>query len=360
MRTVSNFFGTDKDEPMLTAIFNRFELDSLENQKTVQKLQQEFKINLSKEKIIRLFLNLALLEKQDNSSLVKTAKQLLVEDGCNFKLSEIYEIFSKLIGEKNWNIVQGNKISLYDRIFNNPPALPTGISRLDEDLLGGLRRGELVSLLGSSNSGKLTVCINWAKSILQATNKKGINRNLKVLHVCLQNINLLSRYQKSLGLPESETPIERLKIFTPKVNFSEEDLYQYVKETYQTFQFDVLLVHGQLLDASKKPDNPLLNNHRVNLSVIFRKLCTIAQEFNAVVISPIYATKRPHDTVLKASDIPEAFEIASLSSVIVTLNSNSSDSTKRYLILEKQRRGKVNIPYLISTDFNNFKVEEIL
>lgn len=273
----------------------------------------------------------------------------------------------------------------------NSRKIPTGIKELDIDLVGGLPRENLTVILAGTNVGKSLFSISLACNALRAVDESGQNKGFKVLHINLegQRDEAAKRYAANLaqigygdlirgsfddhGRRRFEETIvnygeERLKIRNMLgFGVTIEDVYSYVKEEYKNFRFDVLVIdYGQLLDSKTKTEG-----YRFTMGKVFRGLDSISKEFGCVVITPAQATRgaqsnqntsfksknNPQEDrghILRSEDISEAFEIARVSGVILTLNVTEEESrTHRLrLFLEKQRQGAKNKLYGLITNYN--------
>ena len=273
----------------------------------------------------------------------------------------------------------------------NSRKVPTGIKELDIDLVGGLPRENLTTILAGTNVGKSLFCISLAANALRAVDENGLNRGFKVLHINLegQRDEAAKRYASNLAQIPSGDLIRgsfdepgRRRFEEAIVNYGEdrlkirnmlgfgvtiEDVYSYVKEEFKNFRFDVLVVdYGQLLDTKVKTEG-----HRFTMGKVFRGLDSISKEFSCVVMTPAQATRsaqsgqnqsfksknNPQEDrghILRSEDISEAFEIARVSGIILTLNLSEEESrtSRMRLFLEKQRQGAKNKLYGLITNYN--------
>lgn len=272
---------------------------------------------------------------------------------------------------------------IYTFVKNNNDALtkiPTGLTRLDEDMRGGFPRETLVTVLGASNAGKSIFCTSLGCSALR--------NGFKVLHINLEGTRdeVLYRYAANLGnipfqrmeentLSDSErmkiaSVVEKYQgslIIRNMLNFgvTVEDLISYCREIHKDFQFDVLVVdYGQLLDSKEKLEK------FDRQTKVYRGLDSISKEFKCVVISPAQSTrdgmKKQNEfsnlkrkdqeklPVLRSADLADCIEIARVSAVILTLNRTEDEEQRGWLrvFLEKQRRGKKAITYGVKAHYD--------
>lgn len=258
--------------------------------------------------------------------------------------------------------------------------IPTGLTRLDEDMGGGFPREILVTVLGASNAGKSIFCTSLGCSALR--------NGFKVLHINLEGTRdeVLYRYASNLaGIPFqrieentlSDSERTKLNLVIEKyqssllirnmLNFgsSIEDLISYCRELYRDYQFDVLVVdYGQLLDSKEKLEK------FDRQTKVYRGLDTLSKEFKCVVITPAQSTrdgmkkqnefsnlKRKEQEkmpVLRSADLADCIEIARVSAVILTLNRTEDEEQRGWLrvFLEKQRRGKKALTYGVKAQYD--------
>lgn len=273
----------------------------------------------------------------------------------------------------------------------NSRKIATGIKELDIDLVGGLPRENLTVILAGTNVGKSLFCISLACNALKSVDENGQNKGLKVLHINLegQRDEAAKRYAANLAqigygdlIRGSFDDAARRRFEEAILNYGEtrlkirnmlgfgvtiEDLVAYVKEEYKNFPFDMLVVdYGQLLDSKVKTEGL-----RFTMSRVFRGLDAISKEFGCVVITPAQSTRNAQENqnqmykgrnsqsedrghILRSTDISEAFEIARVSGVILTLNrTEEEERTNRLrLFLEKQRQGAKNKLYGLITNYS--------
>lgn len=256
--------------------------------------------------------------------------------------------------------------------------IPTLLPPLDADLLGGLPRGELVVILSGTNVGKSLFCITLGANALRS--------GKKVLHIQLEGrrIETFTRYVSNLA-QVSTTQINKNEVSSfekekiknaakyekqlqirPLVErtISVEELAAKCREIYKDFKFDMLIVdYGALLTSAQKMDQ-----YRLTQGHVHRELGKMANEFNCVVVTPAQGTrdsqkdqnqtyrKKNEDgplPVLRSSDIAEAFEIARIAGVILTLNRTDEETAKGQMriFLEKNRVEAKNKTYGVYTDY---------
>lgn len=264
--------------------------------------------------------------------------------------------------------------------------IPTGIAQLDADLHGGLPRESLITVLAGTNVGKSMFCISLAANALRATDENGNNLDHKVLFVALEGMRSESimrfasnlsgvEYGRMIGDALADEEKQKLKDMKTKYkdrllirnmldfNVSIEKLMAELSEIYKDFPFTMCIIdYGQLLETQRDTEG-----HRFTMAVVYRGLAAIARKYNAVVISPVQATRQGQENqsitmnknnndqapILRSSDISEAFEIARVSGIIMSLNMTDDERKegKLRVYLEKQRHGVKGNQYGILTDF---------
>jgi replicative DNA helicase len=269
--------------------------------------------------------------------------------------------------------------SLVKNTNDNLSKIPTGLTRLDEDMRGGFPRETLVTVLGASNAGKSIFCTSLGCSALR--------NGFKVLHVNLEGTRdeVLFRYSSNLAdipfqnIEENKLgEKERVKLNNVVQKYDSqlyirnmldfgvtiEDLISCCRETHKDFPFDVLVVdYGQLLDSKDKLEK------FDRQTKVYRGLDSLSKEFKCVVISPAQSTRdgmkkqtefnnakrkdQEKMPVLRSSDLADCIEIARVSAVILTLNRTEEEEHRGWLrvFLEKQRRGKKALTYGVKAKY---------
>jgi replicative DNA helicase len=264
--------------------------------------------------------------------------------------------------------------------------IPTGITRLDEDMRGGFPRETLVTILAASNAGKSIFCTSLGCSALRA--------NFKVLHINLEGTRdeVVYRYisnladipfwkieEQKLDKDELERVHRAIAEFDKNLkirnmlNFGTtiEDLGAYCREAYKEFKFDMIIVdYGQLLKTREKYDNRFDGQ-----ADVYRGLDVLSKEFNCVVVTPAQSNRegirkqndyknggkfgKPSNDevlpVLRSADLADCIEIARVSAVILTLNRTQDEEKRGWVrvFLEKQRRGNKAMTYGIKANYAN-------
>ena len=343
-------------------------------------------------------------EATDNKSLVKEFRDCLSKYNIKIAQQKTYEILSMLLGNKNYNIALSKQINFSSLFIESKPftlplsdflgeikesstmslkdfqilqpsisldyslRIPTGIKPLDEDLVGGLSPGELTTIIAGTNVGKSLFCVSLGANALRVEKKvlhinlEGIREEALLRYVAnLSNIEYSKIVKNSLSLEEQNTINSLTNKYSDKLRIRNmigfgatiEDLYSYCIEEYKSFNFDMIIVDfGQLLNTKEKEES-----YRHTMAKVFRGLDSLAKRFNCVVITPAQVTRsskeREEDSIIRSADISEAFEIARVSSVIISLNVSEKESqeSKMRVFLEKSKSAK-NKLYSIITNYS--------
>ena len=265
--------------------------------------------------------------------------------------------------------------------------IPTGLTKLDEDMRGGFPRETLVTVLAGSNAGKSIFCTSLGCNALRT--------GFKVLHINLEGTRdeVIFRYVSNLAdVPfekiegNSLTMLQRAKVEEVGKKFTEhlkvrnmlnfgitiEEVIAYCRECYKEFPFDMVVVdYGQLLKTKGGGEK------FERQTDVYRGLDSISKEFRCVVISPAQSTRegmrRQNEygrnkgfgggkgnepeklPVLRSDDLADCIEIARVSAVILTLNRTEEEEHRGWVrvFLEKQRRGRKAITYGIKANYPN-------
>lgn len=303
----------------------------------------------------------------------KRAKELgydLSIDKCNQLISYLKKLHSELLENEHFDLdliikQVSTRIPVKEKWLDkicedisqrsaNLSVIPTGITELDLDLKGGMPRGELISLLAPQTVEKTIFC--------NSIGSKAIKSGFKVLHIplsgsknetvlryidCLTEISYSSIIHNDLTIEDQSKIKETVASFKDNLlintglidtPITADLLVQRIQEIYNTFKFDLLIID----------DSHVLSDSRVDSLKSYHKLLSIAKETNSVLFAPILV-KNDQSEALTSEDIKMARDIASLSSVILTMSDGNDGSIKIYL--EKQRNGIKGRAYNLRTDF---------
>jgi archaellum biogenesis ATPase FlaH len=303
-----------------------------------------------------------------NKLIIAQAQKLLKDFGHDVKTTHLYEIFARLSQEKNWHVAKARNLA-FDHIWNKPneaesqddlllSRIPTGLTKLDIDLNGGLPRGSVTTIFGSANSKKSLFCTSLGASALRV--------GLKVLHIALDDSydatkrNYFTNLSKnptaqvtdqtnSLTPPTLLNPtkvkaiMENLQFASflkdPDITF--ETILKYCQDVYKIFKFDLLIIdYVQLIKQSKE-----------NLY----GLDSLAKELNCVILSPAQTSNTSLEKPFSGfSDSTDSLALGQISGIILSLNQNAEESqTDSFrLLLEKNLRGTKGGIYGIRAKFD--------
>jgi KaiC/GvpD/RAD55 family RecA-like ATPase len=296
------------------------------------------------------------MSKADNKAIVKKSQEILESIGVEVKTTQLYEFYSKLNDEPNWNIARAKGITFASVLTSNMPlTIPTGITALDTDLSGGLPRGQLTSIVGPVNSGKSMFAVSLGANAIRA--------GYKVLHVNLEGLEeeTITRYTSNLsGVPLKDLMLKRLSFAQSSrleaigteldllrienmlsFRVTVEDVIAKAREIGKTFKYDLLVIdYSQLLDSTTEP-----GHSEKTQAYVHRALAAFARETSVndqglVVLSPIQATRHVKNEELFSSphEPISPLEIARVSGVILNFRQASfgAPNNKVHLFLAKQ------------------------
>lgn len=383
--------GTRPTEGELRQLFTEYASD--ERERLTLALDQILKLNIHNDLFYKKYIGTFVQNCKLSKGLVKLQKAWKKNGGKGAPevMQEVLDSIRRVDFEEQNIVTIENFDSLYsERKTGQNSKIPTGITALDEDLLGGLPRESLVIVLSGTNVGKSIFSISLGCQALKAKDASGKNRGFKVLHVNLEGRHdeALFRYMSNLSQVNlkaiatgnmNEAELSRVKQVKEEIGkrllirnmtgfgVTIEDLVAYTREIYKEFKFDKLVVdYGQLLETAQKTEN-----HRLAQAKVFRGLDSMSKEFKCVVISPVQATRGAQENqnvnsfknrgrsdndplpVMRSNDISEAFEIARVAAVILSLNRTDEevDQGKLRVFLEKQREGAKNKTYGVFTNY---------
>jgi replicative DNA helicase len=274
--------------------------------------------------------------KQKSKVLSEVAKAY----GYEIKHSHALEIVSKIENGTHWHLSS----------LNNPEFIKTGVSLMDKDLGGGLKRGTLTSIVGKTNSGKSILCYSIACNAMRNKQRVVIysldcESREDITNKLLSNLSNIS-YSKILN--ESLSSAEKSKIDKIKKNILDKLLeirffnsfdvtIEHFKEDLfnlrQEFKFDLIVIDsGQLISTENKK-----MEHRISQGIVFKGLSSFSRAYDCAVISSVQSAYSVEKEVIRGVDISESIEILRRSNIVITLNINDDErkSGKFRLYLDK-------------------------
>jgi hypothetical protein len=202
----------------------------------------------------------------DNKTFIKKSQFRLQRLGIEVKTTLLYEMYSKIIGEKSYNVALSKGLNFLKH-FIKTNEIATGVKYLNLPPEG------ITSIFSGDNVGKTSMCVNIGANALKATDDKGQNIGLKVLHVntggsvnkliekYLSNITQFSYEDILKGNLNKDEIIQfektqdncfdRLRIINVSdFSLTIEELDNRISDVFKTFKFDVLIIDlPQLLDT---------------------------------------------------------------------------------------------------------------
>jgi len=238
----------------------------------------------------------------------------------------------------------------------------TGITEIDKALGGGIRSGEVCTILGDTGIGKSIILVNFG--VLSMLN------GYRVFHINLEGRKSIpmTRYLSRL----TEIPCNSVKTLSFK-NTDEKNRFEKVKkeyedrlfiyhngsfmytieelkvkckEVYKTFSFDLVVVdYGDILKTRDKMEM------RLQQTNVFRGLNCIADTFKCPVITASQAVRPERERnknfkrYLSLSDMSESYEKVRISPVIVAVSRTEIEEkeNKLRISLIKNRDGIRNV-----------------
>ena len=233
----------------------------------------------------------------------KKVKQIAKKYGYEIKHSHALEITSQLMGDNNWHVSCSDKNDLGNYSIRLEK-LSTGDKALDEKLGGGLKRGNLTAITGSTGSGKTEACIDISCSAIKDKGPYGLNLSNKVFHTNLElsRTGTIMRYISKLSnvnhkkLIDSSLLENKDKDMLDKAtkkykqnllvrnllggNPSFDDFKNIIKEQRKSFDYDILVVDTPtLLEAADAP--------KLSQEIVIRNLMYLAKVFDIFVLATI-------------------------------------------------------------------------
>jgi hypothetical protein len=298
----------------------------------------------------------------------------------NLKHQEYYHFVSRMIGEKNYNIVNGKRIILsnyFNQEFKYPNQLNSftiGIENLNKKI--EIPERGLISVFGSSNQTLNPFLYNLASQNLK--NKK------RVLFINLEGSkkSFLFKIISSLtGIPYANiktgqlTEEENKRVELTAQEYSNltnienlagdfhnniEDLKTMIQNKKNTFDFDIVLInYAQLLTFK---DVQLDKNK--TLSKILQNLSDIGRQTNSVIITPVLATNSEyHDLniteAIKCSDL--SLKVEHLSDNLFSLKTLQGENNSFHLNFFKQKNNEPTLKNIkVNDNFEDLFKEFII
>lgn len=271
-------------------------------------------------------------------------------------------------------------LQLNNQLENN---LTTGIDLLDKDLGGGLQKKCSTIVVGSTNSGKSTWCLNVAFH--------NIMKQKKVLYISheMHPLEVITKFrQRCLKMTKEEliktflTPEGRLAIKILSKAISERFVYlPFNKSGGMYIENLIVAIKEQQEQEISKDGNGfdlIIDDYPMKLSSYemrhskdmrhgiaynYEQLHQLGLELDSHVLMPVQANRegvkqnrnrKSEDEMLTSDNTSEAHKVIHDADNVLVLNRSAQDemSNIMYVLLDKSRSGPKNILYKMNTDFS--------
>ncbi len=252
-------------------------------------------------------------------------------------------------------------------------SVPTGIVPIDIAMGGGLFPGSFTTLLAGTNIGKSMTLVNIAYHAIMAGKKvvylvhedeqtptilRFISRfTLIPYNKLMLSTEILSENEKRDIKSASEIIDKFLDLkFMYGAETTIEEVAIWLKNRMKESPFDLFIDdYGQILRTRSKNDG-----ERFSQSIVHRGLMQICRTLNVAGLTVAQGNReaqkvnRSGTSYLRSTDLSECFEIARVSSNIITLNRSDDQMKQNELIffLDKTRQGPVGIAVRCKTDYS--------
>nr|DAT92665.1 MAG TPA: DnaB-like replicative helicase [Herelleviridae sp.] len=331
--------------------------------------------------------------KQQNLTKAINKSIEIVKEG---NVSKYYDIEDLIRGALDTNVSLDMGYNPMDGIDealeeNYRKAIPTGFSRLDKALYGGLGTGELGVIIAPSGVGKSSATTGFAASAATYKCKDNDYRGFKVLHIHFEDedVNIKRKYYGwltgidaiDLSRPEFKEDVKsRLKnelfeeakmikenlwcFHLPSGEVTVGRIEQIVKQGIaRGFKPDLIIIdYFECLeyDSADKTDSEWSKEGRT-----MRKLEALAHKYEAGLWVPIQGTKDSFDKeILGLSSGGGSVKKIQIGHVIITL-ARTQEQKKNHRVtisLEKFRAGRMDDSVMPNVKFNNgtcrFEIDE--
>lgn len=319
--------------------------------------------------------------KQQN--IIKTANEILriAGDGNTERYEQCVELLSQALNqgthtEFGSTVFEGLGETLSDD-YRTP--IPTGVGKLDEALEGGLGKGELGVIIGSSSFGKTSLTTAMASHAATYKCQHNNNRGYKVLQIVFEDrIKQIQRKHigriteieaKDLSKPEIiETVKEKLKQYEDKdllennlriVKFPSGEitatkLERFIKKMISSgFKPDMVIV--DYFECLEHVSDGRVANEWEKEGKTMRKLESMAAEYDIAMWIPTQGTRDSVNMELVTMDkAGGSFKKIQIAHIVVSIARTMEDieSNKATIALLKNRAGKSGKVFN-NVNFNN-------
>lgn len=285
------------------------------------------------------------------------------------KINELIEVDFEIDDVINWDNIEEQ---LEEARMMNEHAVPTGIVPIDEALGGGMQRGTLTTLLAPTNAGKSMFLINVLYAAVMA--------GKKVIYIIHEDeevptiLRVLSRFtaipynklrisgtlldEKDLRAIQMAKKLLKKHVIMKFMYGSEttvEEVRDWLMMKKREFDYDLIIDdYGQFIRTRVKTEG-----ERFTQSIVYRTFKQIALKTKTAFLSVAQGNRAAQKVAkrgvdyLRSTDLAECFEIARVSSNIITLNRSDDMTLNNELIfyLEKNKNGRVNVAVKCKSDY---------
>lgn len=331
--------------------------------------------------------------KQQNLTKAINKAIEIVKEGKSSKYYDIEELIRKALDtnvslDMGYNPMDGIDIALEE---NYRKAIPTGFTRLDKALYGGLGAGELGVIIAPSGVGKSSATTGFAAAAATYKCKENEYSGYKVMHIHFEDddVNIKRKYYGwitgidaiDLSKPEFKEEVkERLKSdLCEEAKMIKKNVWclhllsgettvghieQYVKQGIaRGFRPDLIIIDYFECLANESGDNT--DSEWTKEGRTMRKLEALAHKYEAAIWCPIQGTKDSFDKeILGLSSGGGSVKKIQIGHVIITL-ARTQEQKKNHRVtvsLEKFRAGRMDDSVMPNVKFNNgtcrFEIDE--
>lgn len=331
--------------------------------------------------------------KQQNLTKAINKAIEIVKMGDISKYNDIEELVQKAL-DTNIMLDEGyNPMDDVDEALeeNYRRVIPTGFSRLDKALYGGLGSGELGIIIAPSGVGKSSATTGFAASAATFKCKENDYKGFKVMHIHFEDedVNIKRKYYGwitgvdaiDLSKPEfKENVKKRLKsdlceearmikknvwcYHLPSGEITVSRIEQMVKQGIaRGFRPDLIII--DYFECLAHESGDMSDSEWTKEGRTMRKLESLAHKYDAAIWCPIQGTKDSFDKeILGLSSGGGSVKKVQIGHVIITL-ARTQEQKKNHRVtisLEKFRAGRMDDSVMPNVKFNNgtcrFEVDE--
>ncbi|MGX7589198.1 DnaB-like helicase C-terminal domain-containing protein [Candidatus Vidania fulgoroideorum] len=260
----------------------------------------------------------------------------------------------ELISKSHKNITLKKKFIEYTNNYKNKNKnILTGYKELD-NLILGLKKGQLTIIAGRPSMGKTAFAINICENIsINSINNKNLNSVIFTMEMSSEQIlirmlsSLLNKDSNKIGnkkINKNKILKAKKKILNSKIilddssSLSPEKLKILIKDIFRKKKIDVIVIdYLQLMNI-----NDYKENRTNEVSKISRSLKNIAKEFNISIIAISQLNRNSelrYDRTPILSDLRESGSIEQDADLIILMYSDNINKKETKFIIAKNRNG---------------------